>query len=327
MTIDVQSVKSAAQNRWLSIFDSLGIEIPIPPGSHGPCPVCRGTDRFRLDSDTSDGTWFCNQCTPQSGDGISLVRQCLELSFPDTITEISKIIGIGQAKPDETRTKQDYDPKKSLNNLWLSSRPLEGGDPVSKYLHARGLMLTPDNVRYCLGCWCSETKAKRPAMVAMFHNPKGKAVSIHRTYLDGDKKADIKSPRKLMKGTEHLSGGAIRLFKPQNNTLGIAEGIETAIAAKQITQIPTWAAVSSTLLKAFQPPDDVKRLVIFADADANFCGQQAAYTLANRLIQTDRIIEVELPEMGKDFNDCLMELRERGAYETLPAQNRRVHMR
>ena len=310
MKIDVQSVKSAAQNRWLSIYQELGIEVP-ENGVHGPCPIERnGVDRFRCDNKNGDGGWICTNCG--AGDGISLVRQSLELSFPDTIAEISKLIGIGQAKPDETRTKQDYDPKKSLNNLWLSSKPLEGGDPVSKYLHARGLMLTPDNVRYCSECWCSETKAKRPAMVAMFHNPKGKAVSIHRTYLDGDKKADIKSPRKLMKGTEHLSGGGIRLFKPQNNTLGIAEGIETAIAARQITQIPTWAAVSATLLKSFTPPDDIKRLVIFADADAKYVGQQAAYTLANRLIQTDRIIEVELPEMGKDFNDCLMELRKRG---------------
>lgn len=303
--VDIQAIKNAARGRWFSIFQQVGIEIP-ENGYHGPCPIeSAGEDRFRCDNKDGDGTWICTNCG--AGDGISLVRQCLELSFPDTIKTISEVVGMGTAKPDETRSKQDYDPKTSLNNLWKASTKLTGGDPVSKYLHARGLVLEPESVRYCPECWESSTKSKMPAMVSMFVNPSGKAVSLHRTYLNGTGKADIKSPRKLMKGTEYLTGGAIRLFPPNNNTIGIAEGIETAIAAHQIAGVPCWAAVSSTLLKGFQPPADIRRVVIFGDNDPNFCGQQAAYSLANRLYNKDLLVEVELPPNGNDWNDWLLE--------------------
>jgi len=307
MKIDFDALKIAARGKWVDIIQSMGIDIRTD-NIHCPCPVCGGTDRARFDNKDGDGTYICGQ--HGAGDGFDLVQKSLGLSFPETIKAVQEVVG--GCLSDTSQNVETYDPKPPLTHLWQSSVPLTGGDVVSKYLHKRGLLLQPDNIRFCESCWESSTKKRIPAMIARIMDPAGKPIGLHRTYLEGEQKAKIDSPRKLMKPVTSLSGGAIRLFKPQNNTLGIAEGIETAIAARQITQIPTWAAVSSTLLKAFQPPDDIKRLVIFADADANFCGQQAAYTLANRLVQTDRIIEVELPEMGKDFNDCLMELRERG---------------
>ena len=298
--VDINQFKNQTRGKWLSIFDSCGIEIP-ENGKHGPCPIeSAGKDRFRCDNKDGSGSWFCNNCG--SGDGISLVRQCLGLRFPDTIAKISQITGI----PDNTQQKQDYDPRESLQKLWNASKPLTGSDPVLKYLHGRGIVLTPNNVRYCPECWESDTKKKYPAMIAKFSGIDGNPVSLHRTYLDGKQKADIKSPKKLMKGMSPLSGGAIRLF-PFTGVLGVAEGIETAISAKQLTDIPCWAAVSSTLLKSFSPPGGVKKIVIFGDADANCAGQMAAYSLANRLYNKDFVIDVQFPDIGKDFNDCLRE--------------------
>lgn len=303
MRIDVQQLKNAARGRWLSIFQQLGIEVP-ENGNHGPCPIENdGKDRFRCDNRNGEGSWFCNNCG--AGDGISLVRQCLGLSFPDTMTKISEIIGMG-CGIDSQVEKGKYDPREMLNKVWKSSQKLTNDDPVTKYLNSRKLFKAPDNVRYCPECYESDTKSKMPAMVAMFMNREGKPISLHRTYLNGIKKADIKSPKKLMKGTEPLSGGAIRLFNPTNKTIGIAEGIETAIAATIVTDIPTWSAVSSTLLKAFDPPEGITKIVIFGDSDPNFCGQQAAYSLANRLYSKDFLVTVEFPEIGKDWNDFLI---------------------
>lgn len=297
--IDIQKIKDQTRGSWLSIFESLGIDVP-ENGKHGTCPIENsGTDRFRCDNKDGSGSFFCNNCG--SGDGISLVRQCLGLSFLDTIKKISSIAGIA----DNSVDRSTYDPKPPLNQLWQASKPLQGGDPVSKYLHSRGIMLTPENVRFCPECWESDTKQKYQAMVARFSDKDGKPISLHRTYLKDGKKAAIKAPRKLMKGTSPLSGGAIRLFPPKAGTVGIAEGIETAISATQITGIPCWSAVSSTILKAFIPPADVKRVVIFGDSDPNFCGQQAAYFLANRLYNLDLIAEVEFSDKGKDWNDGL----------------------
>ena len=299
--ISVDQVKSQANGRWMSIFSQLGIEVP-ENGSHGRCPIENdGIDRFRCDNKDGDGTFFCNVCG--AGDGISLVRQCLELSFPDTLTKIAEVIGM--TIEDTKQPKQEYDAKASLNRLWKASTKLTGSDPVSKYLHSRKIVLQPECVRYCPECWCSETKTKVPAMIAMFVGVDGKAISQHRTYLDGEKKADLKSPRKIMKGITQLAGGAIRLAKPKNGTLGIAEGIETAMSAMQISGIPCWSVVSTSLMKAFQPPEGIRRVIIFSDSDANFAGQQAAYTLANRLYSKDLLVEVEISPSGTDFNDVL----------------------
>jgi len=202
--------------------------------------------------------------------------------------------------------KKEFDARKSLNALWKTSQKLHGSDAVSKYLHSRKIVIIPDALRCHPQCYESETRKKFPAMLAMFKNIEGKPISIHRTYLDGTGKAKIKSPKKLMKGTEKLRGGSIRLFPDNNGTIGIAEGIETALSATQITDIPCWAAVSSTLLQSFNPPENIRRIVVFGDNDANFCGQQAAYFLANRLYNADRIVEVEFPPDGKDWNDYLM---------------------
>lgn len=310
MRIDVQQVKAAARGRWLSIFEILGIEVPAPPGAHGPCPVCLGTDRFRLDQDTADGTWFCNQCTPQAGDGISLVRECLGLGFHATLTKISEIVGSGVAQAG-VKKESSYDPKEMLNKVWSASVPIAGADPVSKYLHSRGILLTPENVRYCSECYNSDTKAKYPAMVARLMDPEGKPVGLHRTYLADGKKADVKSPKKLMKGVKPLAGSAVRLCKPDNGAVGIAEGVETAMAARQVSGVPCWAALNTSLLKTFRPPDGIRHVVIFGDVDPHFAGHVAAYSLANRLYNMDLLVQVEFPPEGKDWNDYLILLNKK----------------
>lgn len=302
--MEIEEIKSAARGRWLSIFEALGIAVP-PENKHGPCCVCGGKDRMRVDNKGGDGTYICGQ--HGAGDGIDLVQRTLGLSFPDTLSKISEIVGAVQ--PDRANESSEYNHSEALNRLWKSSKKLQGNDAVSKYLHTRGLVLTPDNVRFCPECYESDTKTKIPAMVAKFLGPDGKALTIHRTYLNGTGKADIKSPKKLMPGTASLAGGAIRLFPPADKTIGVAEGIETAIAATQVFSTPCWAVVSSSLMKGFVPPDGVRRVVIFGDNDPHFVGQEAAYCLARRIFSLGLVAEVQLPETGKDFNDFLLQNR------------------
>jgi putative DNA primase/helicase len=145
-----------------------------------------------------------------------------------------------------------------------------------------------------------------PAMIAMVCDAEGRAVTIHRTYLTMDgKKADIKSPKKLMPPKGTVSGCAVRLFDPENGLLGVAEGIETAVSCQQLFGIPTWAAISTNGIETFIPPKGVRKVVIYADNDPNFAGQKAAYVLANRLYLKDFIVEVLIPDVVGDFNDLL----------------------
>ena len=68
-------------------------------------------------------------------------------------------------------------------------------------------------------------------------------MTLHRTFLrpDGSGKAEMRSPRKLMPGTVP-EGSAIRLG-PVGAVLGIAEGIETALAASMMFEMPVWSAI------------------------------------------------------------------------------------
>ena len=100
-------------------------------------------------------------------------------------------------------------------------------------------------------------------------------------------------------------GGAVRLAMP-GPVLGIAEGIETALAAMKMFTIPTWAALNAGGVEKFEPPVETERLIIFGDNDQNGVGQRGAYALAARL--SGRIqVEVKIPEKsGTDWNDALL---------------------
>ncbi len=90
------------------------------------------------------------------------------------------------------------------------------------------------------------------------------------------------SPRRLMPGTI-APGSAVRLFDA-GSTLGIAEGIETALAAASLFGLPrVWAAVNASQLAKWLPPVEATEIIVFGDADAAFVGQAAAYALAHRL--------------------------------------------
>ena len=55
-------------------------------------------------------------------------------------------------------------------------------------------------------------------------------------------------------------------------------------------------------LKSWEPPEGVRGVVIFADNDINFTGQEAAYTLAKKLSKLS--VEIRIPETpGTDWAD------------------------
>ncbi|MFH1760309.1 MAG: toprim domain-containing protein, partial [bacterium] len=162
------------------------------------------------------------------------------------------------------------------------------------------IILTPENVRYCPDCYESETKKKYPAMVARLQGADGQPVSIHRTYL-----ADLPVRKKLMPGVKKLNGAAIRLMKLAGDTLGISEGIETALSAAQLYSIPVWASIGTALLESWLPPEGIRKIIIFGDSDANYSGERSAFILANKLYLKDFIVSVEIPDITGDWNDIL----------------------
>ena len=293
--LNVDQVKADSVGRWPGIFSHFGVEVGT--GKHCPCPSCGGEDRFRFDDLEGKGTWFCNQCG--AGDGISLLIKVLGMEFIEVCKEVEKIVGTVQ--PSKHQKEKTVSPE-LFRRIYKASREVEKGDEVHAYLKSRGLSSMPSMLR-CGPCWEPETKQEQTAMLAVFSLPDGEAVTMHRTFLRHGMKLDIEKPKKFLPNLKPLAGGAIRLYE-SGDVLGVAEGIETAIACKQNFDMPVWATIGTAMMTSFDPPRGVEKVTVFSDNDENFAGQKAAYALANRLVIEKKLtVEVVVPDLPGDFLD------------------------
>lgn len=294
-----------AVGRWPGILQQLGLDPKFLNKKHGPCPVCGGSDRYRFDDKGGRGTWFCSQCG--SGDGFALLQRLYGWNFSQAAKEVDRLVGVVPVGPiAEERT--DESKMQALRDVWKASRPVTKDDPVWRYLNRRtGIEVVSADIRFHPALRYVDTDGTLlgtfPAMLALMRYPDGEAVSIHRTYLTPDgHKAAVPQPKKIMPG-KPLNTAAIRL-SPAGEYLGIAEGIETALAASRRFSVPVWAATNATLLADWVPPEGVRRVLIAGDNDASYTGQDAAFSLARRLVRDGYAVEVQIPGAeGKDWAD------------------------
>lgn len=292
----------AARGKWAGILSAFGVDQSLLTGKHGPCPICgTGKDRFRFDDKDGNGTWFCNQCG--AGNGIQLLMAWKGWDFKDAAREVDAIVRNVQ----ESKQQRRSDPLIRLRKIAHGIESMDGINPVRLYLQRRGLSPTQE-IKYHprMDHWDESGRVHVcPAMVAMFQSVEGKPLSYHVTALTPDgKKACIEPVKKIMPPVEPLAGSAIRLTAVYPH-IGIAEGIETALAVMRDYRIPCWAAANATLLEKFAPPVGVNQVTVFADNDENYAGQKAAYTLAHRIHGAVAVEVVVPPDAGTDFADIL----------------------
>ena len=297
---------NAARGKWRGILAELGAgELPRNAKKHGPCPICGGTDRFRFDDKEGRGTWICNHCG--AGSGMELAMRLTGMGFAECASRIDGIVG--NIKPEAPRQQPemtDDERRRMLNEIWLAAAVPAEGDLLHRYLAARCIPEAPLDVRLHPACRDGEGGV-HPCMVAIVRDADGKPVSLHRTFLrrDGLAKAEIEKPRKYLGGIP--DGSAIRLG-PANRILGIAEGIETALAASALFELPVWSAMDAGNLSKWSPPAGTEEVIVLGDSDEGFAGQAAAYTLARRIRHNrpEIHVTVRLPEIGSDWNDVLI---------------------
>lgn len=97
--------------------------------------------------------------------------------------------------------------------------------------------------------------------------------------------------------------GAV-ILAPATETLGLAEGIETALSAILLLDIPVWATLGSERLAHIAIPDTVTRLVLLPDNDRG--GRIGATKAMEAYAMPGRTIEVLWPPQGfNDWNDVI----------------------
>lgn len=209
-------------------------------------------------------------------------------------------------RPKDVKDATDARKTAEAKAIWDAGLPWRG-TLVETYLRSRRIkVLIPalDAVlRFVPALKCTG-EGYFPAMVAAMHDGRGRFTAIQRTYLSSEGgKAPIDKPKK---GKGPQLDGAVRLA-PVGETLGLAEGIETALSALEIYSTPTWAVLSAGRLKAVTPPKSVRNIIIFADAGK--VGSEEAYKAQESYEAKGYLCEVILPGAhfgaADDFNTAL----------------------
>ena len=308
---DVPPLHERARGRWRSILSHLGVADSFLSRRNGPCPMCAGRDRWRWTDHQGTGAWICNFCG--HGTGVDLVKALKGCEFREAAELIESVIG--RAEPERRKERTEAELRAAMREVWSMGRAVTADCPVGRYLARRipGLTEFPKAIRSVP--LLRHGSQQFPAMVAQIVGPDGIAVNLHRTWLTEDgHKAPVDPARKIMPGTVP-SGSAVRLGKPGDGRLGIAEGIETALAASVRFGLPVWSVIAAGNMQGFRPPPEVSELWIFGDNDLSMVGQAAAYLTARDVVRDrqkeNREIRVQVlipANAGTDWADVTGEI-------------------
>lgn len=234
---------------------------------------------------------------------------------PEQRAAVKRLIEQAQRERQQEQARQWAANRVKLMALWSNAAPIADSDPAGRYLINRGLAVPNTGVlRYHAGLdyWHDgQCIGQFPAMLAAVTSPDDKAITIHRTYLTPDGcKAPVPTVKKLCPSAGVMGGASIKIGTPVTRPdgrlgLGIAEGIETALAASVLFGVPVWAGVSAHGLASFMPPPSVRNIYVFADNDVSQTGQKAAAQLAERLTRQGFTVRIHTPPAIGDWADVL----------------------
>lgn len=301
---------------WADALERLGVDGACLTGRHSHCPGCGGSDRFRFDDRDGRGTWICSGggADVVAGDGFQLLGHVYGWDFKTARDRVLEIMGgaTPPASPPQPQRTPPSDeparPSRRVHDILRTSAAPESVEGARLYLDSRKLWPLPP------GCELrghagvdyfdnGERVGRYPALLAPVRDLYGELVTVEVTYLENGKKLDRDPCRKKLSSMQGRRGCAVRLAEIDGDTLGIAEGVETALAAMRLHGVSTWAALSAGVLKRFEPPQGIHRVIVYADRD--IAGLDAAWELRDRL-EGQAVVERAIPSAPHgDWADVL----------------------
>lgn len=316
----------------LPALDSRLTEACERVGVHVPCPLGTGSrDGFRLEfSSNLDGHAFHNQVDNRIlSDGFGVLAWLNNWSFYESLSAVHKYLNDGVNNAPVERVRPSDESARLLRRQKAVKRILDNAtstpnEATRNYLHNRGLdaaiSIRSSSLLHHAGVTIqhqgkvlkdrSGSWVTVPALIGRLSSSKGwLGVSLVRVTKDGHKadnymqQAIIEhlgitpknlSCKQLLKTTDSMNGGAIRLGKA-GKTLCIGEGLETMLAvATQLNTLSVAACCTAQLLECAEIPSQVEKLLIFADKDINGRGLDAAEKLKTRMNERMNV-EILLP--------------------------------
>ncbi len=320
---------------WRNVFNHFnGLKLAIDRyPAQIPCPKSGdGRTVFRLVSGWEDTGQAFHNHEGRLTDGLNVLAFYLGCSLKEAANEVLRITGgdISSVKKYEVTRQMNQEKILSENYCSLEERnkrlmalqkisaesiPAYKSPIAMNYLRSRGLTLTEQDIQSFsstlgfhpqLSYYCTDDKkfkGKFPALLGIFKDKDGNNLTIHRIYLkpDGNGKAEVSNSKKLMSPPNYMGGGSFRLGEPMpmvngGKYIGIAEGIETALAVHNANKLPCWALYSDTVLALFEPEPDITHVVIWADREKSKAGLNSAIKLRDKLRNKGVQCKIEYPE-------------------------------
>ena len=180
---------------------------------------------------------------------------------------------------------------------------------LKNYFAPRGIERVPDTALLALPIrYVDSVLVPRiPGMVFRVSDGQ-RTLGVHVTWLNADVNGKREeNPQRQFYGP--IRGGFVKLFRGDHDPkqpLLIAEGIETACAAAQISGLPAISALSAENMPFITPPP-AREYIIAADNDRNGTGERAARALARNLTAAGATVRIALaPQLDSDWNDEIM---------------------
>jgi putative DNA primase/helicase len=189
------------------------------------------------------------------------------------------------APPVPTIVPDDASKLTRAENIWRSAKPLPGTLGWRYFTERRSLHIELVDVDRVLR-WHEGLNA----VVALMTTPIGNVpCGVHRTFLNRD---GTKRERKML-GKQ----GIVRVSPDEDVThgLGLAEGVEDALAVLISGWTPVWAATSAGAIERFPVLGGIEFITIFADNDET--GRNAAYACAARWTEARREARTSILEV------------------------------